>query len=195
MYHFILVCCRSWVRCEKSSAANSQELIQDIINLLQDEIFDIEYKQRFETVLKICTRFSFLPFLPEGSILLPFFQVNTSMRRARIWPQCGLSFPLPAWPVPVICIFAILTVSPCPPLQATTDPRGISEDEVLPNSEVGAWSSPFKTGIAHFYPWGLFPSPERKYLVSQLISKIMHSLTCLHGKKVLTACSFKGFGS
>lgn len=54
-------------------------------------------------------------------------------------------------------------------------------------------NAPFETGIAHMYPSGLFPPPERKCLVPQLMSKLIHSLTYLHGKKVLTAFSYKGF--
>lgn len=54
-------------------------------------------------------------------------------------------------------------------------------------------NAPFRTGIAHIYSWGLFPPPERKCVVTQFISKIIQSLTYLHGKKVLAAFSFKGF--
>lgn len=130
-----------------------------------------------------------LPFLPEGSILLPFFQITTSKRRARTWPQCGLSFLLPAWPV--ICIFAALTVSLCPPLQATTDSGDVLRIKLCPTLKLEL-DLPFQNGLSIF-TLGVFSHLQRENLISQLLSKITHSLTYVHGKKALMARFFKGF--
>lgn len=189
MSHFILVCCRSCVCCEKSSTANSQELIQHIINLLQDEIFDIVSNLCLYSILKVCTRFSFCLFFPKAPFCCHFFRSLPAWEGpvfdhnvvCHFFYLPGPSFVfLPLWRflrVPLCrqarTLGMFLRIKFCPTLKLELD-------------------LPFQNGLPIF-TLGVFSHLQRENLVSQLLSKITHSLIYLHGKKALMACSFKGF--